>query len=345
MTSSGSSIPDYADMAADAKAWRKEKTCFLCQAPLGHGLLRAKKHGCKVCGHAVCTSCSPNRKTNPRSKKPQRICTSCEENFEIEDAPGKFLSPGIDILTATEDKLKLETELRQSVECKYAVSETARCKAAKEMQEINEKCSKNEILIADLTNLLNLEREKVGKMNEFIGKICEKVLGKTGNSEELWSEIDEKLTNFAEFLLEKEKICSKSLNLESFRVIQLPSTSQISVKSREKTAVSTCKMVETTSILPLPRHHVHLSLDSASISIPTTFPTSPQLSTLTPCPVDERKSASFCSESPEKCLKCAELTSEIMKLRSEMSHLHHSGKKGSQILGSRSNQVCQCTTS
>lgn len=94
-----------------SKPWKRESCCCVCETPLGFG--RAKKRGCKVCGHAVCPQCSTKKKAESTGRL-ERLCKSCEAeqvNQEI-----RLSYPDSSKLFEMETRLTKEIISRQQAE-------------------------------------------------------------------------------------------------------------------------------------------------------------------------------------------------------------------------------------
>lgn len=94
-----------------SKPWKREDHCCVCEAQLGYS--RAKKRGCKVCGHAVCLKCSAKKKAESTGRQ-ERLCKNCEEeqvNKEI-----RLAYPDSSKLFEIETRLTKEIIGRQQAE-------------------------------------------------------------------------------------------------------------------------------------------------------------------------------------------------------------------------------------
>lgn len=382
VASSSSSIPDTPETSANP--WRKERTCLLCQTPVGHGFLRTKKHVCKFCLHAVCSTCSPNRRYSEKTRKQERICTNCEESLEPEERGMRRAVTSLDVLEETEDRLKMETALRQAIESKYAVAEATMDRRMKEMEAALSETAKFKQEAEELAENLRLEREKSKEMEEFMGKIAEMALGKPVLEEiceEKAREVLNRLGILAQFWTDNQP---KPLNLicEPVYTVSIPSNPQNLQKLPKSMEIFTCETMEiayipcqTVSIpsnLPeLPKSigkstfetieiayipsqspsYAHLSFTTATYSLPSQLPEPyksalPVLDTSTTpsTPIHPRKSGSNGPESPSKCLRCEELTAELCKLRDTLALVPRMSRAGSAVLNARSTESCQCTT-
>ena len=364
MTSSDSSIPDNAEGSPTSRNWRKEKACFLCEAPLGHSLLRAKKHGCKFCLHAVCSDCSPNRKTNQRTGKEQRICTSCEEIEEPNEQALRRAATSLDILTETEERLKLETALRQSVECKYAVAAATMGKKSEELEEVLKRAERAEKRAEEVTNLMKLKDEKMKEMEAFIEKIAAITLGRPANAAEISEETTIEILRKLNALL---PVFQPEQLAESQHRMTCESHQVASIKPHRRTeplppkAKPTCETIKVASIAAKPSRIIQLSFDSASLCLPAQLPTThpddiTQLLRKSDPSMTDRshfhteKSCSSAPESTSPCLHCEELTAELSKLRVMLTQLPRrsivpSKAKDAHLSKSQdtpASQSCQC---
>lgn len=361
MTSSDSSIPDNAEGSPASRNWRKEKACFLCDAPLGHGLLRTKKHGCKFCLHAVCSDCSPNRKINKRTGREQRICSSCEETEEPNERALRRAATSLDILTETEEKLKLETALRQSVECKYAVAAATMGKKSEELEEVLKRAERAERKAEEVTNRLSLKEEKMKEMEAFLGKIAEIALGRPINAaeigEETASEILTRLNSLSPvFPPEQPAEPQYLMTCESHQIASI--TPSLRTEPLQHKAKPTCETIKVASIAAQPSRLIHLSFASASLCLPALPPTThpdditqvlrkSDPSTTARSHFHAEKSCSSAPESTPPCLHCEELTEELGKLRAMLPRTSRAASKVKDTRSSKSQdapttQSCQC---
>lgn len=364
MTSSDSSIPDNTEGSPTSRNWRKEKACFLCEAPLGHGLLRSKKHGCKFCLHAVCSDCSPNRKVNKRTGKEQRICTSCEEIEKPNEQALRRAATSLDILTETEEKLKLETALRQSVECKYAVAAASVGKKSEELEEVLKRAEMAEKKVEEVTNQLESKGEQMKEMEAFIREIAAITLGRSVNTDEIDEETSREVLRKLTALLSvsQHKQLSKSQQIITCESHQIASIKPYKrAESPRQRAKPTCETIKVASIAAKPSRLIQLSFDSASLSLPALLPTTypdditqvlrkSDPSTTVRSHFHEEQSCSSAPESTSPCLRCEELTAELSKLRVMLTQLPRRSvvaSKGKDPHSSKSQeapvtQSCQC---
>ena len=178
-SSENSSIPDLSHISPTShptfsKDWKREKQCWLCEAPLGRGLIRNKKHGCKFCRHAVCSGCSPHKQLHPQSQKLARICVSCEASFDDEAANKsgeRWEKREAAAIADLETRLKLEVALRQSFECKCTVEGNRLETAAQEIATLRTNAVNMELRVSALSEELEKERKLTGEMREALEKV------------------------------------------------------------------------------------------------------------------------------------------------------------------------------
>lgn len=348
MTSSDSSIPDDVEGSPCSGNWRKEKACYLCETPLGHGLLRSKKHGCKFCFHAVCDDCSPNRKINQRTGKEQRICNFCEEVKQQDDREFRRAVTNLDILAETEEKLKLETALRQSVECKYAVTEATREKKAKELENVLERAEEAEKKAEELTFRLMIQSEKAREMEAFLREMAETALGRPFEGQEIGEEIAQ------EVLIRLKALLSQNFLNQPAKSSQIASCESVEVISKPKRRVlkpnSVSETIEIASIIGEFHQVAQLSLNSTSLSLPAVTHSQDTVKTIRKSDPSGRVQSHIqanksCSSAPGSILPCAhceELTAEVSKLRMALAQIPRGSRTASKAGEVQSSQACQC---
>jgi len=350
--SSSSSIPDTPDTASSPHPWRKEKECFLCKTPVGNGFLRTKKHVCKFCYHAVCSDCSPGSIVHDRTRKQERVCTTCEDSLEPDPRGLRRAVTSLAMLEETEEKLNMETALRQAVESKFAVAVAAMERRVKEMEETQAAAEKAKKEAEELAVSLSLEREKAREREELMGKIAEVAWGQPGaGGEVVAGELLARLHTLAQVWTESQRQV-RPFTCDTFQVASIASHTPNLPESLARKAIITCESLDVASI---PCHSLNrgpLSLASTSISLPGQFPSTPPQSTLTPTKdydtsttpsTHPRKSLGNAPESPSKCLRCEELMEELSKLRSTLAMTPRMSRAGSLMLKAPT-EVCQCTT-
>jgi hypothetical protein len=263
----------------------------------------------------------------------------------------------LDVLEETEDRLKMETALRQAIESKYAVAEATMDRRMKEMEAALSATENAKKEAEELAESLRLEREKSKEMEEFMGKIAEMALGKAVSGEEIREEVARevlsRLHTLAQFWTDNQlKTSHLSLTCATVETVSIPSNTQNLAESLMSKGTYTCETMEIAYIPSQPYHCDQLSITTASFSLPSQHPESPHKSTLRlldtstapSTPIHPRKSNSSGPESPSKCLRCEELTAELTKLRDTLALVPRMSRSGSAVLNARSTEVCQCTT-
>jgi len=272
---------------------------------------------------------------------------SCEETELEDEREFRRACTSGDILAETEEKLKLETALRQSVESKYAVTEATRDRKAKELEKALERAEGAEKKAEELTLRLEGESEKGREMKAFWGEIAEMALGRPIEGQEIGEEIAK------EVLRNLKSISSLSPFNQPAKLSQIASCESVEIASNPKRRVpkpnSVLKTVEIASISAEIPNICQLSLDSTSLSLPAVSPphdeTTETIRKSHPSvPVQSRfQTDKICSSAPEPILPCAhceELTKEVSRLRRDLEQLQRSSRIAGKT--AQSTQACQC---
>lgn len=107
-----------------SETWKKEKTCFLCQAKVGTGRGDTKKRkGCRFCLHALCEKCAPIKAMHSLTNKEERICVNC---FKAGLEQGLREQFSTEILGKNQELRALEEQLSAEIDAKVAAEERLR---------------------------------------------------------------------------------------------------------------------------------------------------------------------------------------------------------------------------
>lgn len=261
----------------------------------------------------------------------------------------------LDMLQETEEKLNMETALRQAVESKFAVATAAMERRVKEMEATQAAAEKAKKEAEELAFSLSLEREKTKERDELVGKIAEIAWGQSAEGgEAVAGELLARLHTLAQFWTERQRKVPHT-TFETFHMASIASHTPSLPKSGEGKTIFACESLEIVTIPQEPSHSGHLSLYSTSFSLPGQGISYPHEGTPTPAkdydtsttpstPFHPRKSLSSAPESPSKCPHCEELTAELSRLRATLAMAPRASRAGSTVLNARSTDACQCTT-
>ena len=155
--------------------WRKEKLCIVCETKLSSLTGDpSKRHGCKFCGHAVCTQCSPLKMPHPSSAKPSRMCVNCYKaqletkvKEELEVSKPQREAEWIRASRRLEDETWKRRELEETVEGLKKVSEENEQLRAQLTEETLKRTEAEEKLSAAEKELLEKRLERTYQEKNF----------------------------------------------------------------------------------------------------------------------------------------------------------------------------------